>query len=210
MLRMMLPCLLLCSISVTGCEATGGGGGGGGSAGDDRDMGRGGEGEGEGEGEGGCFVEGFDPGYAYAFDTCTGRDLCVDGFCEPAFSRRYEIFVLAVEVPDRKSNGDCWDGACGAPDPFTNTYLDDEFVGGTPTRSDRFNAEWSATGSGFVGEGTVFAGSTLRIDAYDEDIAADDDIATCTVELDIDTLRRRSIICTNDDETLVIRAAIVP
>lgn len=209
---------LMAALLATGCDmldgGSGSGGGGGGSPSDGGLVGGGGG----GDEDPGCSVTryGADP---FVTDTCAGREICIcpfgddcpegGGRCEPAFSRRYSLRIDAVVFPERKSNGDCWDFGCGAPDPYVNVWVDDDFVGGTPTRQDTFRPEWGP-GSGDLGRVTVIDGSVLYVEANDEDISKNDPGLYCEREMDGDFLRRRLIACVAADGEVGIWGLIVP
>lgn len=176
--------------------------------------------QGDGENRGGCSVDPPVQEDPFVIDSCARQDICIcasgnscpngGGDCEPAFSRRYDLLIFAAVVPERKSNGDCWDLGCGAPDPYVAAYLDDEFVGRTPTRQDSFQGEWGPNTGGDLGRITVINGSQLLLRIVDEDLSDSDGVLRCDVDLDAETLRRRVIICINDAETAAIVAGLRP
>lgn len=193
--------LMALLFGVLGCDDKGDDGGGGGFGG----GGFGGSGgfETGGDNRETCFLEeptGDRPSF---IDSCGERDLCVDGFCEPAFGRRYNAVVLAAFFAERDAAGDCWDAACGAPDPFVNVYVDGDFVGGTPTRQDTYEAEWDES-TAIVGEATVNLGSSARVEVADEDLSANDIVLRCDFDLSADRLRERLVVCGNDSDTVAV------
>ena len=143
-------------------------------------------------------------GEVAARDSCGGRDICVDGRCDEAFGRRYLVAVAGVVFTERDGAGDCWDAACGAPDPFANVYVDGVFVGGTSTRMDTYEARWDPEGDGIVGDAAVVVGSTARVDVFDADLSADDLVLRCDFDLSAQRLRERVILCVNRDETVAV------
>lgn len=167
----------------------------------------------------GCRVEFSGPEFA-AIDTCTGNDICIcpgsdscpsgGGTCEPAFGRRYEVVVSAADYPERKSNGDCWDIGCGAPDPFVNVWVDGDFVGGTPVRQDTFHPTWDPDGSGELGRATILAGSVFDLEASDADVSFDDGGIACHQEFDAEMLRGRNIVCRTADWSFVVFGSVNP
>ncbi|MCB9547764.1 MAG: hypothetical protein H6706_18225 [Myxococcales bacterium] len=184
----------------------GGGFGGGGFGGGGGDSGGGG---GQPAGER-CTVEPPPEGEVAARDSCGGRDICVDGRCDEAFGRRYLVAVAGVVFTERDGAGDCWDAACGAPDPFANVYVDGVFVGGTSTRMDTYEARWDPEGDGIVGDAAVVVGSTARVDVFDADLSADDLVLRCDFDLSAQRLRERVILCVNRDETVAVVLLLRP
>lgn len=124
-------------------------------------------------------------------DTCGGDDICASGFCSSAFGRRYNIYIQTATLPERDDAGECWDAACGAPDPFVTVVVDGVAVGTTITRDDVFTADW-----GQMFPATIFAGSTIEMTVYDEDLTVDDPAFTCTIAaIDAATLRVGDLNC---------------
>ncbi len=167
---------------------------------------------------GGCSVQLFE-GDIYATDTCSGNEICIcpagnscasGGTCEAAFNRRYELVMRAAVYPERRPDGQCWDAACGAPDPFVNVWVDGEFVGGTPTRQDTFRPEWDVNSDGELGRVTVLPGSIIDIEAGDEDISVNDPGLICELDMTAQFLRNRIIACATADESFIVVGAIRP
>ena len=150
-------------------------------------------------------------------DSCTSDQICVcgtdnglcegTGTCSVAFGRRYLIGVVAVAVPTTKPSGECWDEpGCGAPDPYVVVSVDDTPILTTLVADDLFEFSYDPPE---VIETTVAAGSTIRLDVFDEDLAADDGILACVVEsITAAHLRSRNLSCMGDLGTLV--SVIVP
>lgn len=138
-------------------------------------------------------------------DTCTGDTLCVAGTCSTAFGRRYTIWVESVQLPEHRPDGMCWDDpGCGAPDPFAVVTVDGARVGSTTAADDTYYATW-----GTVVEATVFAGSSIRIDVFDEDISEHDGAIGCVLEsATAATLRYGDLSCSGALGTVV--ASIYP
>lgn len=193
-------CVMALGCLGAGCEMGGGSGGGGFPF--EGDMGAGPVEQDDDR----CFVDPPTADYPFAVDSCTGREICIDGFCEPAFGRRYGLGLYNVIVPERKLNGDCWDAFCGAPDPFANVYVDGDFVGGAPTIQDTFDARWDID----LGRVTVIDGSQLVIEVFDADVSEHDGITICTIDLEAEFLRRRVFVCQDEAATLALTGVIVP
>lgn len=135
-------------------------------------------------------------------DTCTGENICQcpgspfcegTGTCVSAFGRIYRVGIAQAELPDRNPSGDCWDTGCGAPDPYVVLSVDGTVVDRTPTASDTFTPAWSPV---FTRDVTIVAGSDLRLDVFDEDIADDDGAFACVFEpISAARLRSRDLSC---------------
>lgn len=152
----------------------------------------------------GCSVR--DRG-TYFEDTCTGEQICVcpggateplcegTGSCSAAFGRRYNVALTRVQLPSRAPDGSCWDDpGCGAPDPYVQLTVDGVVVGTTPAAADLYEGFWDPP---TVLEVTLLAGSGLRLDVFDEDIAEDDGAFACVHDpITSDRLRTRSLTCT--------------
>ena len=150
-------------------------------------------------------------------DTCVGDNICIcpgtpseafcdgTGGCSTAFGRRYEIFVASVSLPDRRPDGLCWDDpGCGAPDPFVEVRVNGLLFGTSPAASNTYAATLN-----FGVAANITAGSSIRLDFYDEDIAAHDGAISCAVaSVDAASLRGRNISCTSALGNVV--AVIVP
>ena len=150
-------------------------------------------------------------------DTCSGDEICIcdtedglcdgSGTCSVAFGRRYEIGVFRASLPERMTDGDCWDSlGCGLPDPFVQIWVNDVLLGTSTTLSDRTEAEWDPP---LVVESDITAGSSIQIDVYDEDAAGGEYAFGCVVEqVDAAVLRGRILSCASSAGGLT--AAIAP
>jgi hypothetical protein len=107
--------------------------------------------------------------------SCAGETICVGGTCVPAFGRAYRIVAISATVPQRDPNGEAWDVPGGLPDPYAVISLNGTALGMTVTAQDTLNAAWNQGTAPTV----IPAGSTVRVDVYDEDIADDDSIVGC-------------------------------
>lgn len=143
----------------------------------------------------------------YFEDTCTGEQICVcpggasepfcegTGTCSAAFGRRYNLALTRVQLPSRAPDGSCWDDpGCGAPDPYVQLTVDGVVVATTPAAADLYEGFWDPPA---VFEITLLAGSGLRLDVYDEDLADDDGAFACVHDpITADRLRTRNLTCT--------------
>jgi len=141
-------------------------------------------------------------GSASVVDTCLGDTICLcpggdlfcdgTGTCSVAFGRRYTIAVSELTLPDRKPDGTCWDAACGAPDPYVVFSVDGVELGRTPAASDLLTVVYDPLPAV---DATVAAGSTIRLDVFDEDISADDPAFACVATATGALLRSRDLSC---------------
>ncbi len=127
-------------------------------------------------------------------DSCSGETICIGTTCEAAFPRFYTLTVGDVTIAQRDDNGECWDAACGAPDPFLVILVNGAELGRTSTRQDVFSASFDEA---FDIE--LVAGSELRVAMFDEDLTDDDIIVACGADsLDAATIRLRDLACAGD------------
>jgi len=128
-----------------------------------------------------------------AADTCGGETICVADQCEGAFGRFYRIDGVVASFAEFDSTNTCWDGNCGAPDPFVQFTLNGEVVLTTVSSSDTFNASF-----GESADVLIPAGSQLKIQAFDDDgsSSAPDLGVDCVADpLSADLLRGRVLTC---------------
>lgn len=149
-------------------------------------------------------------------DTCDGDTLCVcpggDAECEDtgrcllAFGRRYTIFLVGVELPDRRPDGECWDDGCGPPDPYVTFAVDGEAIGRSPAVPDDPDATWSPP---LAFEAVIERDAEIAIDVLDDD-GGDDDVALeCVRRVSSGFfLRRRVLGCAGPPG--LVRGAILP
>lgn len=109
--------------------------------------------------------------------TCSGETICLNGTCVAAFGRAYRIVARSATIPQFDPAGDPWDVPGGLPDPYAVITLNGVALGMTATVQDTLTPAWN--------QGTnptnVPAGSTIRVDVFDEDIAEDDGIVACVL-----------------------------
>lgn len=123
--------------------------------------------------------------------TCAGETICLRGACVAAFGRTYDIVAYEAIVPQFKPDGSTWDAFGGAPDPFAVLSLNGTVLGQTSTIQDTFTPRWNEYVSAVIP-----AGSTLRVDLWDEDVSADDAILSCAASpLTADALHVGRIRC---------------
>ncbi len=134
--------------------------------------------------------------------TCGGETICLNSQCVAAFGRAYRINVYSVVVPQFMPDGSTWDAAGGAPDPYATITLNGTALGMTAAAQDIFNPIWNMATS----PTNIPAGSTLFVDAYDEDIAEDDPIMRCQfAPLTADLLHVGEGVCSGAIGTLTVR-----
>lgn len=139
-------------------------------------------------------------------DDCFGDDICIRGYCEPAYARTYELSIDEVVLPSTDPNGQCWDVPCGPPDPYIVVRVDGREVGVTDEASDRFEASF-----GDIFTFDVDYGSSLEINLYDADIDTDDLALDCSARpIDTRLLRSRFITCGSRGQSNYLRATILP
>lgn len=146
-----------------------------------------------------CASSACSPGDAA---TCAGETICLNGQCVAAFGRAYRINAYSIVVPQFMPDGSTWDAAGGAPDPYAVITLNGTALGMTTAAQDIFNPVWNMA----TNPTNVPAGSTLIVDAYDEDIADDDPILRCQfAPLVADVLHVGEGVCTGALGTLTVR-----
>lgn len=133
--------------------------------------------------------------------TCAGDTICVGGSCVAAFGRAYRIVAVSATVPQRDPNGESWDVPGGLPDPYAVISLNGTTLGTTTAVQDTLTPAWN--------QGTqptaIPAGSTIRVDLYDEDIAADDGIVACVLApVTADHLHAAAFTCSGALGTVVV------
>lgn len=134
--------------------------------------------------------------------TCAGETICLNGACVAAFGRAYRINAYSIVVPQFMPDGSTWDAAGGAPDPYAVITLNGAVLGMTAAPQDIFNPVWNQA----TDPTSIPAGSTLIVDAYDEDIAADDGILSCQfAPLTADVLHAGQGVCSGTVGTLTVR-----
>lgn len=107
--------------------------------------------------------------------SCAGDTVCVAGACVAAFGRAYTIVAYDATIPQFKPDGSTWDAAGGAPDPYAVLVLNGTTLGMTSAIQDNFTPVWNQA----TAPTPVAAGSTFRIDVFDEDLADDDGVLSC-------------------------------
>lgn len=129
-------------------------------------------------------------------DNCTGETICIASKCEPAFPRVYRITNVVASMPTTNPNNNSdWDAGGGAPDLF----LGDQ--NGTPI-STAVQDQFSATFAGPF-EVQLVAGNALRLDVWDEDVAADDFAFACQANpVTAALLRSRTFACSGNGASL--------
>jgi len=139
-----------------------------------------------------------------AVDTCSGAEICIcpggpdsscagTGSCVVASGRSYRFELDYVLTDTTKLNGDAWDAAGGAPDPFAALSVNGGVVGTSVSIGDTFSAQWFPAPAWTV---VLNAGDGIRLDAYDEDALDDDWIGACAIEsLTAASLRQREFAC---------------
>lgn len=133
--------------------------------------------------------------------TCAGDTICLNGTCVAAFGRAYRIIAVSATVPQRDPNGEAWDVPGGLPDPYAVIMLNGSSLGQTVTAADTLTPAWNQ-GTNPV---AIPAGSTVRVDVFDEDVAADDDIMACqAAPVTADQLHAGSATCSNAFGTVTI------
>lgn len=131
-------------------------------------------------------------------DSCGGDTICVDGRCEGAFGRVYEIRDIAVQVSTTNASGEAWDALGGAPDLFVQVIVDGSVVATTGVANDSFSASF---GGPF--RATLLAGSSLILQVVDEDVADHDSVFACqAIPVGADLLRSRSVQCSAGGTTV--------
>ncbi|MBK8591143.1 MAG: hypothetical protein IPN77_18850 [Sandaracinaceae bacterium] len=122
------------------------------------------------------------PSVGPASDTCTGAEICIcpngpdsecsgTGTCVVASGRMYLVELDYVYADTTNPQGDAWDIAGGAPDPFAVLRVNDVVRGTSTAIDDTFDAQWFPAPAWTV---TLTAGSSVRVDAYDEDTTVHD------------------------------------
>lgn len=118
-------------------------------------------------------------------DDCTGENVCVQGSCVAAFGRIYKMFIFDGTMTQDDETGTPWDAVGGLPDPYVIINLNGAFLGQTNTRNDTLTPAWSEAATA-----TIAGGSTFDIQVFDEDVAVDDLMFSCTTQpLTADLLR---------------------
>ncbi len=132
-------------------------------------------------------------------DLCAGDQICIldsglggPGHCEGAFGRLYSVNLGGVRVPERRSDGECWDIGCGAPDLFFEVLLDGRTILTTATIDDRLEVDAISE----HGSALISSGSVLQIILYDEDITENEPMGGCQLNpISADALRTRIFAC---------------
>ncbi len=134
-------------------------------------------------------------------DSCTGETICLAGSCVAAFPRAYSISELQISVPTTMPDGSPWDLGGGAPDLFLAAYVNNQAAAVTPTAFDRFSASFAGPYTLTLG-----AGSSLLIQAFDEDLTINDPAYGCVASpLTAALLRERILGCSSAGNTLSFR-----
>ncbi len=159
-----------------------------------------------------CGVDLRDPGggsggeCSESADDCFGDDICIRGYCEPAYPRTYQLLIDEVALPTRDLNGQCWDVPCGPPDPYVVVRVDGREIGATLEATDTFEASWSD-----VFTFTLDYDSSLEINLYDADVDTDDQALDCSSRpIDTEVLRTRALICGSRGQGNYLQASIQP
>lgn len=132
-------------------------------------------------------------------DLCTADQICIldnglggPGHCEGAFGRLYAVNLGGVRIPERRSDGECWDIGCGAPDIFFEVLLDGRTILTTTTIDDRFEVD----AINEHGSALISSGSVLQIMLYDEDVTENELMSGCQLNpVSADSLRTRIFAC---------------
>jgi hypothetical protein len=109
-------------------------------------------------------------------DTCVGESICICpsgsracpegwGSCGST-GRTYTIEVQGARIPERKSDGSCWDSPmCALPDAFVEVRVNGTLVATTPRIDDTLTPTWNASFPNIV----VPAGAsvTFRVREFD-------------------------------------------
>lgn len=126
-----------------------------------------------------------------ANDTCTGETVCVNGQCVAAFGRVYKVVVANGQLQPNNAAGETWDAAGGLPDPFVTLTLNGTVLGSTTAVQDTLTPSWLTQFSTVVP-----GGSTLVLQVYDEDVAANDYMFGCMLQpVTADALRAYTLSC---------------
>ena len=164
----------------------------------------------------GCSVD--LPTSGPATDTCTGAEICIcpggpddacqgTGTCTVASGRMYLVELDYVLADTTKPDGEAWDVGGGAPDPFAELSIGGVSAGSSSVISDTFSAQWPAPVPSW--SVTINAGSSVRIDAWDEDLTTHDWLGGCEIPaITASALRSREFTCEATSST--IRAYIQP
>ena len=118
----------------------------------------------------------------------------------------YLVELDYVYADTTNPQGDAWDIAGGAPDPFAVLRVNDVVRGTSTAIDDTFDAQWFPAPAWTV---TLTAGSSVRVDAYDEDTTVHDWLGGCEIAaLTAANLRQREFACAATSAD--IRAYIQP
>ena len=102
--------------------------------------------------------------------------MCIDGVCASPFGHTYRISGIDVWLPSLSPDGDAWDAFGGAPDPYATVTLNGVLVLTTSYVSDVFDpGPFPETVDVIISSAT-----SLTINVYDDDVAADDAAFLCT------------------------------
>lgn len=134
-------------------------------------------------------------------DTCSGDSICIAGSCESAFGRIYDVTNIDVSLPTTDSAGEAWDVGGGAPDIFVEISVNGTIEATTTTVQDQFSAF-------FAGAYQVqpVGGGELVLQAYDEDLTANDPAIACVADpLTAALLRSRLLACSASGASMEFR-----
>lgn len=137
---------------------------------------------------GDCTTATCDPAVA---TSCGGETICISQQCVPAFGRNYVFTVRSGTFPQFDESGTPWDAAGGLPDGFVTLTINGAAFT-TPAVQDNLTPTWN-----FATPPTnIPGGSVVRVDVFDEDIAADDLAWACQASsLTAGMLRSRGLTC---------------
>lgn len=139
--------------------------------------------------------------------TCSGDTLCIEGLCEPAFPRSYQL-TLEVAMGSEDPDGECWDDPlCGEPDPIAIVTIDGREVGRTPEADDTFSHRW-------IDDPIVVrleTDSVLTLEVIDSDVDLDDLATRCQLSpVTAEMLRTGELSCSVGFGETRVAAAVEP
>jgi hypothetical protein len=119
----------------------------------------------------------------------------------------YLVELDFIDADTTKPGGEAWDVGGGAPDPFAELTIEGVSQGVSSTINDTFAAQWPDPVPSWTV--TITAGSSVRVDAWDEDVTTHDWLGGCEIaSITAAALRDREFTCEATSST--IRAYIQP
>ena len=151
-------------------------------------------------------------------DTCGGDTICLcprgasscegSGTCVSAFGRAYQIRVHQLTLADRNPANDCWDLGCAPPDPFVSVTVDEVLLGETPNVENNHSATWDPPQTFDL---TLEAGNALWLEAWDEDVADNEEAFACgEAPISAALLRTRDLSCMTEIGSLTADIFFAP